>query len=143
MTICKQIVPNDGGSTTGGTSPRYSGYVLFCALELVISRPPMVPALFPLMILFGLCYIIFAWALYLRIGLAVCQPGIYVYFFLDPTFTAAPVAYALLLAATWRHCQSITTWITGHLASTAYPAVSSCAVLLAALATCTWRKRPS
>ena len=45
-----------------------SGYVLFCALELVMSRPPMVSALFPLMILFGLCYITFAWALYMRLG---------------------------------------------------------------------------
>lgn len=45
-----------------------TGYVLFCALELVVSRPPMVSALFPLMILFGLCYITFAWALYMRLG---------------------------------------------------------------------------
>lgn len=28
----------------------------------------MVSALFPLMILFGLCYITFAWALYMRLG---------------------------------------------------------------------------
>eukprot|EP00434_Breviolum_minutum_P039281 symbB.v1.2.034878.t1/scaffold4581.1/size37751/2 len=111
----------------------HNGYVLFCALELVMSRPPMVSALFPLMILFGLCYITFAWALYMRLG-------IYVYFFLDPSFTFAPVAYALLLAATTGFF-SLNIWITSHLASTSYPICSSTAVLLAALATCTWRKR--
>ena len=45
--------------------------MLFCAWEVFISRPPMVAELFPTMILFGLCYITFAWALYMRIGWAM------------------------------------------------------------------------
>lgn len=112
----------------------HNGYILFCALELVISRPPMIAELFPLMILFGLCYITFAWALYMRLG-------IYVYFFLDPTFAFAPVAYVLLLAATTAFF-ALSTWMTGHLATTNYPIASSLLVLLAALCTCTFRKRP-
>lgn len=64
----KPTQPNKTLWTQQYINSHLSGYVLFCALELVISRPPMVSALFPLMILFGLCYITFAWALYMRLG---------------------------------------------------------------------------
>lgn len=36
---------------------------------------------------------------------------------------------------------SMSTWLTRHLSSTEHPTLSCWAVLLAALGTCTWRKR--
>lgn len=56
-----QVLHN--GLSTDHFSSWHSGYVLFCVAEMIISRPPMIISLFPLMILFGLTYIAFAWIL--------------------------------------------------------------------------------
>lgn len=72
------------------------GYMLFCAWEVFISRPPMVAELFPTMILFGLCYITFAWALYMRRGWAISSGG---------SVCTSVLHVAMISFPTWR-----TTW---------------------------------
>jgi hypothetical protein len=109
----------------------HNGYVLACAAEAVISSPPFVLAHFPIMICFGCAYIYFAWRMHARMG-------VYAYFFLDPTFSWSPIAYAALLAATtgcFVGCEALT----AHLLASEVPAISSCSIMLAALATCTFR----
>jgi hypothetical protein len=110
----------------------HNGYVLACACELVLAKPPMVSAHFPLMILFGTGYIAFAWAMHARLG-------VYAYFFLDPTFSWSPIAYAALLLVT-SGCFAGCFVLTADVQALDSPGASSVAVLGAALATCTWRK---
>lgn len=109
----------------------HNGYVLACAAEAIVSRPPLVLAHFPIMICFGCAYICFAWRAHARMG-------VYCYFFLDPTFSWSPLAYAALLAATtgcFVGCEALT----AQLRASKAPAVAGGSIMLAALATCTFR----
>lgn len=113
----------------------HNGYVLAAAVEVLLAQPPMARAHFPLMTLFGTSYIAFAWLVHRRLG-------VYAYFFLDPSFSWAPLAYAALLLAT-TGCFVGCELLTEYLATTATPLASGALVLLAALSTCTWRKPAS
>ncbi|KAG8466960.1 hypothetical protein KFE25_008339 [Diacronema lutheri] len=109
----------------------HNGYVLAAALEALLARPPMVWSHLPLMVLFGMTYIAFAWLMHARLR-------VYAYIFIDPTFSWAPVAYvALMLASTG--CFAGCCALTQHLGETQAPRATGAAMLAAALGTCTWR----
>lgn len=105
----------------------HNGYVIVSAFEAAIASRPLALSHFPIVVLWGMLYVLFAWALY-------AKRGIFHYFFLDPRFQFAPLAYVGLLALlTGLYCAgSVAT-----AAASAWPV--RCGLMLAALGTCTWR----
>lgn len=78
----------------------HNGFVLATALEAAIVSPRMQFNDLPVLLLYGSCYIVFAWLLFRRVL-------IYHYFFLDPRFEYAPqclVGLACFLAALYCLC---------------------------------------
>lgn len=109
----------------------HNGAVLACTIDCALARPPMAWTSWPLVLLFGTTYIVFSWLLYQRLG-------VYCYFFLDPYYRWAPLAYLGLLGLTCgcsMACVALTAW----LERASWPLACNAAVLAAALATCTWR----
>lgn len=106
----------------------HNGFVTGTALEAVIVLPPMRFDDLPVLILYGACYIVFAWLFFRRVR-------IFHYFFLDPRFQYAPqslVVLACVLSAYFYLCYYATA-----LASE-YVAVKG-VILAVAVATCTIR----
>jgi len=108
----------------------HNGFCITAALECGLATPRAVPCHLPIMVLYGLTYVIFAWGLFYK-------RGIYLYFFLDPRFKFAPAAIVGLLALL------ASLYLLGSQAA-ADAAIGPLAwpvrigLLLIALATCTW-----
>eukprot|EP01062_Namystynia_karyoxenos_P066660 TRINITY_DN60577_c0_g1_i1.p1 TRINITY_DN60577_c0_g1~~TRINITY_DN60577_c0_g1_i1.p1 ORF type:complete len:310 (+),score=72.51 TRINITY_DN60577_c0_g1_i1:89-931(+) len=106
----------------------HNGYVLVCAAEMCLARPRLADAELSVVVLFGCAYIIFAWCLYSRLR-------VFMYFFLDPHFWFAPLAYLGLLgtmAAFFELCRFATEHASDHWL--VMPAIA-----IAGLMSCRWR----
>jgi len=108
----------------------HNGFCLAAAIECGLATPRVVVGHLPIMIIYGLIYVIFAYGLW-------CRLGIYVYFFFDPRFKNSPsalLALLLLLAVLY--------FLSSQAASAAAGAWSwpvRGGLLLLALGTCTWQ----
>mmetsp|Transcript_85295 Transcript_85295/g.178245 ORF Transcript_85295/g.178245 Transcript_85295/m.178245 type:complete len:314 (-) Transcript_85295:240-1181(-) len=108
----------------------HNGYVLVAALEGAIVAPAMKYENLPAIVLFGVTYIVFAVCLWLR-----CS--VFHYFFLDPRFKfAIPAMVSLLLLLACLHC--LGRWA---LAAAAESTGAGVTLVIAALATCTFRDK--
>lgn len=106
----------------------HNGYALAAAIEAVLVCPPLALSDFPVIILFGLAYIVFAYILF-------AKTGIFHYFFLDPRFKFSPGGVMGLLVVV------TTLYLMGSVAISAASdsRVYGTAILLAGLSTCTFR----
>jgi len=106
----------------------HNGYVVVSALEGLFVSPRMPISNFPIIVIYGVAYIVFSYILFAR-------TGIFHYFFLDPRFKSAPVAYiglvallaGLYCAASFVVQAAARSWLVKGL------------LLVCALATCTFR----
>ncbi|CAE7262259.1 cnnm4 [Symbiodinium natans] len=104
----------------------HNGLVLSAAVEAWIAQPPLLLTHFPVLVLFGSLYVVFAWHFFL-------QTQIFHYMFMDFRFKYQPIALVLLLA------------LLGALYALGAGALAMDSggvrllIFLAALGTCTWR----
>lgn len=108
----------------------HNGFVIAAALEAIVVGPCLHLRDFPLLILYGSSYVVFAWLLFKHVGT-------YHYFFMDPRFQWAPyalVALLLLLSVLY---------VVGFYALefASQKVVLKILIVLAALATCTFRDK--
>jgi len=106
----------------------HNGFVVATAVEAAVACPPLVFADFPAIVLFGTVYVVFA-------GVLFAQTGVFHYFFMDPRFKHAPLAViGLMLLLFVLHCVGVLA-----IAAAAHSWLAGAALILCALATCTWR----
>lgn len=106
----------------------HNGFVLVSAMEAVLVMPPMVMGDFPIIVIYGLTYAFFSYILF-------AVTGIFHYFFLDPRFKFAPCGLVgLLLLLTALYAAGSTA-----LTAAAHSWIFRVVILVAALATCTFR----
>mmetsp|Transcript_6433 Transcript_6433/g.11769 ORF Transcript_6433/g.11769 Transcript_6433/m.11769 type:complete len:317 (+) Transcript_6433:30-980(+) len=106
----------------------HNGLALAAAGEAVLATPPLRLAHFPVLVLFGSVYMVFAWYFFL-------QTRIFHYFFLDFRFKLQPIALLLLLGL----LAILYAIGAGTLAWASDSVLGRMLIIPAALATCTWR----
>jgi len=109
----------------------HNGFCIAAAIECVLATPRVLVNHLPIMIIYGLIYVIFAYGLWYRLG-------IYAYFFMDPRFKHSPVALlALLLLLAVLYFLSSQVALAAAGGAWSWPA--RVGLLLLALGTCTWQ----
>jgi len=104
----------------------HNGLALAGAVEAMLATPPLLLAHFPVLVLFGCMYIVFAWYWFFKCG-------IFHYMFLDNRFKYEPLALIMLLVLlAFVYCLGSVVLSYAH----SWPA--RLGIVVAALATCTW-----
>lgn len=106
----------------------HNGYVIFVALEAILLSPTMSIASFPVIVLYGMAYILFSYCLFAKVGL-------FHYFFLDPRWKYAPLGIIGLGAL----CASLFCAGTFAVQAAHHSWLVKALIAIATLATCTFR----
>lgn len=108
----------------------HNGYVLVSALEACIVRPEIPYRGFPVIVVYGIAYVLFSYVLF-------AKTGVYHYFFLDPRWKFAPFSLLGLLTLL------TAVYFLGSLAIgvAAHSMLGKGLLIFAALATCTFYDR--
>jgi len=106
----------------------HNGYVIVAALEAVLVSPSIAVNSIPIMAMYGAAYVAFAYVVFAR-------KRVFHYFFLDPRFKFAPLAVIGLLVL----LIALTCVGGAAIQIAAHSMIAKGCLLLAALATCTFR----